>query len=228
MSDTLYIFGDSLALMAELEDESIDFILTDPPYNITRPNNLHTMSRRGIEWKWDGQFDQFAWLAIAVPKLKKWGSLVIFNDWKNLGDIAKVLTSLNCEPKRDLVYSKTNPFPRNIERSYVQAREYALWAVKNGSNGSKGPRWTFHNTKKNYETGEFRYPVQKSKHPTKKPDGMFEELVLIHTNPGDLVLDPFAGEATTAKACRKTGRKSISFENDPTNYADGLAALNEK
>lgn len=221
MNDQILVHGDALSLMAELIPASVAMVLTDPPYNITRPNNLHTMGRKGIEWKWDGSFDQFSWLPLAVEALRPGGALVIFNDWKNLGDIAKVLASLGCEAKRDLVWSKSNPMPRNRDRSYVQAREYALWAVKSSSK----VKWTFNRRSKSYETGMFSYPVQHSLHPTKKPDGLFRELIEIHTNPGDTVLDPFAGEATTAVACRKSGRKSISFEIDEAFYRAGLGRL---
>lgn len=111
----------------------------------------------------------------------------------------------------------SNPMPRNKDRSYVSSREYALWAVKPGG------KWIFNRRPDQpYERGEFKYPVQHSKHQAKKPDGMFRELVEIHTNPGDLVLDPYAGEATTAVACAMTGRRSISFELLESNFNDAV------
>jgi site-specific DNA-methyltransferase (adenine-specific) len=212
--------GDADLLLPLLKPASVNLFLTDPPFNVGRANNLHTMGRRGIDWKWDGQFDQTAWLPTAVAALKPGGSMIIWNDWKNLGLIARALEELGVEPKRDLIWAKTNPFPRNRDRSYVQAREYALWAVK------RGAKWTFHRrAEKGYETGEFRYPVQHSLHPSKKPDGLFRELIEIHTNPGDLIVDPYAGEGTTSCAAEVLGRSHYSFEVDENFYAAAVAAL---
>ena len=41
---------DCLNVLKEIEDNSVDFILTDPPYNIARDNNFHTMGRKGIDF----------------------------------------------------------------------------------------------------------------------------------------------------------------------------------
>lgn len=55
-------------------------------------------------------------------------------------------------------------------------------------------------------------------HPYQKPISLIERLVLIYTNPGDLVLDPFAGSGTIAEACKKLGRRSISVEKNLEYY----------
>lgn len=216
LTSAVYI-GDAYELIRRVPEGSVRLCLSDPPYNITRKNNFHTMGRRGIEFKWDGSFDQVSWLPLVAETIMPWGSIVIFNDWKNLGDIAKALTKLGFLVKRDLIWSKTNPKPANRDRVFVQTREYALWAVKKGKSGKKHPKWVFNRRPGNgMERGEFFYPVQKkSIHPTKKPDGLFAELIEILSNKDDLILDPFAGVGTMAYAAEKMGRKHISFELDP-------------
>lgn len=208
--------GDALKLLARLPESCVRLLLTDPPYNISRPNNFKSMGREGIDFKWDGGFDQEAWIALAAPAVMPGGSIVIWNDWKNLGQVARALEANNFTVKCDLVWSKTNPKPANIKRRFVQAREYAIWAVKNGP---KNTKWVFNKRPEMpYERGEFRYPVQRSPHPTKKPDGLFKEIIEILSNPGDLVLDPFAGGGTTAYASEVLSRLHISFELDPAYY----------
>lgn len=103
---------DCLKLMKCIPDGSIDLILTDPPYNIARKNNFHTMGRSGIDFgEWDKGFDQLAWLECIPRLLHKDGSVVIFNDWKNIGEIAKRLESLGMTIKDMLRWKKQTPCP---------------------------------------------------------------------------------------------------------------------
>jgi DNA modification methylase len=207
--------GDALDLIRLLPDESVDLLLTDPPYNVTRKNNFHTIGRAGIEFSWDGGFDQERWLRLVVPKLKRGANIAIFNDWKNLGSIARVLDSLGCEPKRRFHYEKQNPFPRNIERSSVQRCEDGVWAVK------KGAPWVFNKSKdKPYEDLIFSYPVPQvpkgtRRHQAMKPRAMFEEMLRIWSDPGAVVLDPFSGSGPVFAACGVLGRRCVAFELDP-------------
>lgn len=204
--------GSALDLLRRVPAESVDLVLTDPPYNTSRKNNFHTMGRTGINFDWDGGFDQEKWLHYADRALKPGGNMVIWNDWKNLGFISDVLESMGYSVKRNCTWIKTNPFPRNIERSAVQKTEVGLWAVKPGGS------WTFNKrADKPYEDLIFEYGVPRAKkgrprHESKKPDGIFRELIQIFSNAGDLVLDPFAGGGTTAYAAEMEGRRHISFE----------------
>jgi len=217
--------GDADLLLPRIRPESVNLIITDPPYNVTRENNFDTMGRAGIEYEWDGDFDQMAWLPVAVERLVLGGSMIIWNDWKNLGDIARALEVLGMEIKDTIVWSKTNPMPRNTDRRYVPCREHGFWAVK----VHKKHPWVFNKRSDNsYERGEFHYPVQHSIHPAKKPDGLFQELIEIHTNPGDLVVDPYAGVATTACAAQPIGRRHISFEIRQDFFEEGVRRFQEE
>ena len=62
-------------------------------------------------------------------------------------------------------------------------------------------------------------------HPTQKPVRLLERLLNLVTQPGDLVVDPFAGSCSTAKACVNTGRNYICFEKDPEYYESGINSL---
>lgn len=216
------ILGNAFDLLPQVAPKSVRLLLTDPPYLVSRKNNLQTMGRTGIDFDFDRASmvfpDHVSWLKLAAPAVVPSGSVVIFNDWKVLGTIAEELTRLGFEVKRMLVWRKNNPRPTNIGRSFVQASEYALWAVKRGT--YKGKKWVFNKRPEvSYERGEFDYPIpspgQRRGHPTKKPDGLFRDLVGLLSNPGETVLDPFGGVGTTEKVCQALGRKCISFEIDP-------------
>jgi len=219
--------GDAFQLLKHVKPASVQLVLTDPPYNVSQANNLHTMGRRSIDFgKWDHSFDQTGWLEDAVRALAKGGSLVIWNDWKILGFIAAHLQSLGVVVKRPMRWRKNNPVPRNMLRVPVQGDEYCLWAVK-PLNKSKGG-WTFNKRSSvSYERGEFLHPVVSHAHPNKKPDRIFQDIIKIFSNPGDLVLDPFAGAGTTAAAAQRTRRRHISFENDRDYFELAVASLSE-
>ena len=111
---------DCLEGMKRIPDGSVDLIATDPPYNIARDNNFTTMGRAGIDFgEWDKGFDQIGWLEETTRVISKDGSIVIFNDWKNLGDISRKLESLDFVVKDLIRWKKTNPMPRNRDRRYI-------------------------------------------------------------------------------------------------------------
>jgi len=172
------------------------------------------MGRRGVDFgKWDKEFnDQTTWIKLAEPSLKPWGSIVIWNDWKKLGDIATFLEKeLKFQIKTVLTWIKANPNPANCNRRFLQGTEHAIWAVKPGPK-KKGVSWAYNG---GYHPGWFKHPViTNAEHPTKKPDAIFEEIIAKLTTSGDWVLDPFAGGGTTAYAAEKRARRHLSIELD--------------
>ena len=198
-------------------DIRVDHIVTDPPYNIARDNNFHTMGRTGIDFgEWDKGFDQLSWIDKAFKLIRKGGSLFIFNDWKNVGEIAKYAESVGFEIKDMVRWKKANPMPRNRDRRYITDFEVAVWLVK------PGVKWVFNRLSDTYDRCEYEYPlVSKSErvgHTTQKPIALMEEILRRHTNEGELVLDPFAGSSSTAIACINTNRDYICIEKEEEYY----------
>ncbi|WP_373435434.1 DNA-methyltransferase, partial [Metamycoplasma equirhinis] len=207
---------DCIELITELKQKFkkpiFDAIITDPPYNISRKNNFKTIGRAGIDFgQWDFNFNQQKWINEVSPLLKKGGSIIIFNDWKNLGEIAKTLENLNFQIKDVIRWIKNNPMPRNVERRYVTDYEFAIWATK------ANEKWTFNKLKtKKYLRPEYKTPiVAKSSekfHPTQKPVHLLEEIIKVHTNKDDLIFDPFMGSGSTGIACIKNKRNFYGCE----------------
>ena len=208
---------DCLGGMKKIERNSIKLILADPPYNIARDNNFTTMGRSGIDFgEWDKGFDQFSWLNEIPRILHKDGSVIIFNDWKNIGEIARYCESLGLVIKDMLRWKKTDPMPRNRDRRYITDFECAIWLT------NKNAKWTFNRQSETYQRPEFECCIvrgnEKTPHPTQKPIKLLEEIVLIHSNENDTVLDCFLGSGTTAIACINTVRNFIGFELDEHYY----------
>ena len=209
------VCGDSLELINKIDYE-VDCIITDPPYNISMDNNFKTMDRAGIDFgEWDKEFDLTSWIKPSVDKLKKGGNIIIFNDWKNMSYIKDELLKCGCLIKEMIIWKKSNPMPRNRDRLYVTSCEFAIWATK-------GKGWTYNRQRETYENTIFEYPVVGSKkrfHPTQKPIELMNDLVKIHSNENDIILDPFCGSGTTLVSAKKLGRQYIGFDLD-NNYCD--------
>jgi DNA modification methylase len=181
------------------------------------------MGRAGLDFgEWDKNFDQYAWIKLALPKLKPGANIVIWNDWEKLGGIAAFLRKeLNLPTGKHafrplVAWHKTNPNPLNCRSMFVQSMEFAVWTKVPGakatynSNYNHGVFWIDHSINRTAD------------HPTKKPDGAFEDIINLLTNPGDWILDPFAGAGTTCYAAETAKRKFVAIERDDAHYQTAL------
>lgn len=222
----MLINGDCLAHLSEIESKSIDLILIDPPYLVSRESNFKKISdstptematKYNIsidfgEWdkeelNWDNLFNQFNRI------LKSGGTLIIFYDvWKS-SELKLTAEKYKFKQPRVCIWSKTNPVPINSSVNYLSnANEYFFTFTKGSSP-------TF-NSK--YDNGIYKYPIchgkERYQHPTQKPLQLMIDLVEKHSEPGDLVLDCFAGTGTTGHACKLLNREFILIEKDDTYF----------
>lgn len=218
----MIINGDCLVEISKLLDNSVDLILIDPPYLISRETGFKNYSDNTtkdmknkynismdfgdwdkIELNWDILFKEYYRI------LKKGGTILIFYDiWKS-SEIKEYAEKYKFKQPRVCMWTKNNPVPINSKRNYLSnANEYFFTFVKGG-------KPTF-NSK--YDSGLYRYPICHGKerfdHPTQKPLELIKELVIKHSNEGDVVLDSFAGTGTTGHACKLLNRDYILIENN--------------
>ena len=222
MSDIALMQGDCLERMKEIADGSVDSIICDPPFNIVEKigedihlfrqaakNKDSTISKESMSF--DIGFDQISWLSVAAKKLKKGGNFLIFNDWENMGDIAKEARRIGLKVKCLGHWQKTNPMPAEWRRRFIAGREYFIHL-------SAGKGNTFNTEAVN--NGCYEMPLTKisekssGKHPNQKPVKLMRDLIEVLTNDGDLVLDPFMGSGTTGVACVNLNRNFIGIELD--------------
>jgi DNA modification methylase len=212
----LIVNQDAYLFIKQLKKDNVrvDHIITDPPYNISKENNLSTMNgkRQGVDFgSWDYTFDLTGWIRQYAEILNVGGSMIIFNSYLNISYIATALTEAGLVVKDLIKWIKTNPMPRNITRRYVQDTEYAIWAVK------PGKKWVFNKPiTKPYLRAEFKTPTvsgkEKNGHPTQKSISLMSDIISIHTQKNDVILDPFMGSGSTGEACIKKSRKFIGVE----------------
>jgi site-specific DNA-methyltransferase (adenine-specific) len=239
--------GDAIEVLSQhVDDESIDLIFIDPPYNIGKNFN-------GTKDKWRKDEDYlewcYHWLDLCVRKLKNDGSFY-------------VMTSTQFMPFFDIFLRKKVSIMSRIvwhyDSSGVQARKYfgslyepILFCVKDESKykfnskdilveaktGAKRKLIDYrknppqiYNSKKVpgnvWEIPRVRYRMAEyENHPTQKPTVLLERIIKASSNEGDLVLDPFSGTFTTSYVAQKLGRKSIGIEVEEEYVKLGLRRL---
>jgi len=210
-SNVMLLCGDSFELVKQMEDESVNLVLTDIPYNISKANRFTIMGRTGIDFgEWDKGFDVNQ-LSELQRLVRKGGSFFTFHSHEQVMQIRDALSELVF---KDLViWRKNNPMPRNRDRRYISNIEFASWYVK------PGDTWTFNRVHESYDECVMTYPsesgaVFKRYHPCQKNVKLLHELIERHSNIGDVILDPFMGSGSTGVACMEMGRSFIGIEAD--------------
>ena len=215
---------DSLSLMATLKKGSVDLVLTDPPYIISHETGFKSVKEGVHRFAVDTEFgecdkeDNFS-LGDLEDSIKEYyrvlrsgGTCIIFCDLWKISYIKEIMERHKFKQIRFIDWVKTNPVPLNSRRNYLtNAREVALLGVKVS-------KPTFNSE---YDNGLYRYPICHDKgrfHSTQKPLAFMEELIIKHSNENDVVLDTFAGAATTLLAAKNQGRQYIGCELDKDYY----------
>ena len=213
---------DAYKIIKKLKNENVNInhIITDPPYLISKDNNFYTMKnkRQGIDFgEWDKTFDLFSWIKPYSEILDKNGSMIIFCSYRYISYLIDTLEANGLITKDILEWKKTNPMPRNICRRYVKDTEFAIWAVK------KGAKWIFNKPDdipylRSTFTTSTVLGKERTKHPTQKSLVLLKEIIKIHTNENDVILDPFMGSGTTGIAALELQRKFYGIEIEKDYY----------
>lgn len=239
------IQGDALTELKKLPAESVDLIFADPPYNIGK--NFDGLIEA---WKEDLFID---WLFEVIAEchrvLKKQGSMYIMNSTENMPFI-----DLQCRKlftiKSRIVWSYDSSGVQ-AKKHYGSMYEPILMMVKDAKNytfngdailveaktGSqralidyrKNPPQPYNHQKVPGNVWDFprvRYLMDEyENHPTQKPEALLKRIILASSNPGDIVLDPFAGSFTTGAVAVASGRKFIGIEINSEYIKMGLRRL---
>lgn len=210
--------------MALLPDKCIDLVVTDPPYIISKHSNFavggswNDASRKEYRktppktdfGEWDKQALDLNSIFVMLNRvLKDGGTAILFYDMWKMQELKEEAESNGFKQFRLCRWDKTNPVPVNSKTNYLSnASEYFITVVK-------GSKPCFHSE---YDKGIYTMPIcsgnERTKHPTQKPILLIQQLIEKHSDPGDLVLDPFLGSGTTAVAAYNTNRHYIGYELD--------------
>ena len=229
------ILGDSIEIMKQIPDSSIDLIFADPPYNLQLENELYRPNEtkvNGVSEEWDKfksfeDYDDFTikWLKECKRILKKNGAIWVIGTYHNIFRIGKIMQDLGYWTLNDIVWVKTNPMPNFKGTRFNNAHETLIWASKD-----KKSKYTFnYKTMKTYNEdlqmrsdwyipicqGKERIKINGQKaHPTQKPEALLYRIITSTSKPLDIILDPFAGTGTTLAVAKKLGRQFIGIEKE--------------
>lgn len=200
-----------------IDSNSVDLILIDPPYEVSRDTNFQSGKETGKDTDrfrvsmdfgdWDNDFTGLNEVIKECYRvLKRGGTLICFYDLWKITTLKEYMELAKFKQLRFIEWIKTNPVPLNSKTNYLtNSREIALVGVKGGSP-------TFNSE---YDNGIYKYPICHDKgrfHPTQKPLALISDLIEKHSVKDDLVLDCFSGSGTTAVAAAKTGRRFVGCE----------------
>jgi DNA modification methylase len=237
------ICGDNCEVMRTMPSESIDLVVTSPPYDDLRTYGGHSWDFYGVAWN--------------LKRLLKPGGVIVWVVADQVEDGSETGTSLRqalhfqsigLNLHDTMIYQK-NSYPFPPTNRYYQQSEY-MFVLSKGSpktfNGlvqatkwrkdtdevsttrqadgstkemkyEKGKETRLRDNVWQVDTGFMRTTDDKSayKHPAMFPEALARDHILSWSNEGDVVLDPFSGSGTTAKMAKYNGRRFIGIEVNP-------------
>ncbi len=238
IKDNSTVLGDTFSALKKIKDKSIDLLIVDPPYNLSK--NFHGKTFKQISQEEYADYTK-EWILAVKPKLKDSASIYVCCDWKSALVIGLILSEhfvlrnritwqreKGRGAKRNWKNSMEDVFFCTVSDNYT----FNLDAVKHRKKviapyKADGLPKDWEQT----ENGKYRYTCpsnfwddiavpywsmpENTAHPTQKPEKLIAKMVLASSNEGDLVLDPFAGSGTTGVVAKKLNRNYIIIEQNP-------------
>jgi len=229
------IIGNTFHVMELLPEKSIDLIIADPPYNLTKSFHGTQFSR-----KKESEYEDYTrqWLSKAIPLLKDDGSIYVCCDWETSLIIGRILQEYLIVRNRitwqrekgrgakanwkngleDIWFAtKSNNYTFNLDAVKIRKKVIAPYRVD-----GKPKDWT-ETENGNYRdtcpsnfwddiTIPFWSMPENTAHPTQKSEKLVAKIMLASSNPGDVVFDPFLGSGTTSVTAKKLDRHYLGIE----------------
>lgn len=234
--DFVLYHGDSIDLLAQLPENSIDMVFADPPYNLSNGGfSVHAGKMVSVnKGDWDksrGFQDDYdfhhRWLSAVHRVLKPHGTVWVSGTYHSIYQCGHAIQALGFHILNDVSWFKPNAAPNLSCRFFTASHETIIWARKD-----KKAKHTFNYA--DMKNGEWNGDTLKKpntqmrsvwsigtpkpdekrfgKHPTQKPLELLKRIVLASTKKNDIILDPFTGSSTTGIAAIQHGRKFVGID----------------
>lgn len=224
------VLGDCYELIKKIPDNSIDLIITDPPYEmVTGGHGSGKLAdRKTIQnetFREQGLYDGFKNdILLEFVRVLKKINIYIWCSKNQIYQIMDFFNKLDKELNFDIItWHKTNPAPL-ANMTYLNDTEYCINFREQGCI----IRGDLEQKKKYYVTSLNKNDKDKFKHPTIKPLEMISNLVINSSNKNDLVLDCFCGSGTTCVACKNNNRRFIGMKINKEYYDVAVKRLNNE
>lgn len=245
-NDFKIYLADALEMLSSLDDESVDLVFADPPYNIGKK-----FGRCKDKWDSDEEYLRwcYSWMDLCVKKLKPNGTMYVMSSTQfmpffdlylrnKLFVMGRIIWSYDSAGVQARRYfgSMYEPilFCVKDKNSYTFNSDDILVEAKTGAKRRlidyrKNPPQPYNTQKVPGNVWDFprvRYRMEEyENHPTQKPVALLERIIKASSNVGSLVVDPFGGTFTTAFVAKCLGRRAISCDIEEAYVKIGLRRL---
>ncbi len=233
------VLGDCLTVLPLLPDASVDLVIADPPYNLDKRFGETDWRKTDADAYRD--FTRL-WLTEVLRILKPDGSLYVCTDWSSgmilgpmLAEAAVLRNRITWQREKgrgaarnwknsmeDIWFAtKSEEYTFHLDAVRLRRRVLAPYrADGEPKDWEDTPDGKFRDTCPSNFWDDITVPFWSMKentaHPTQKPEKLMARLILASSDPGDVVLDPFAGSGSACVAAKKLGRRYIGIERERT------------
>lgn len=231
------INGDAFKLLPKITPAIFDLLFADPPYNLNKKFGSEKFRETSVD-EYEAWLE--SWISLCVPLLKPAASVYICGDWRSSSAIQRVGSKyfklrnrITWEREKgrgakanwknaaeDIwFFTVSEEYTFNVD-AVTQRRRVLAPYMENGQpkDWEDTRNGKFRDTHPSNIWTDISVPFwsmpENTDHPTQKPEKLLAKIILASTNPGDLILDPFAGSGTTAVVSKKLGRDFVAIESD--------------
>lgn len=238
---------DAVELMQRIPDESVELVFTDEPFAIQKSVivfNCRTDMGRDLAWDLDTPAHlRIPWVYEAFRILKPGGSLLNWFTAEWATSLRDVCVNAGFEWKASIFWCKTNSAPQVRKQNYRSSHECLFWAAKGPikDHFNFGPQqemknWLAetvcpycHAAHPAFHSNHYSEPAwwtefsglcndRDRQHPTQKPEWAISKYMMIHSNQGDIIVDPFCGSGIIPYVAQRLGRHYIASDSDERWY----------
>lgn len=206
MKENTIYHGNCLELIASLPDESVDCIITDPPYGIDYQSAWRTDKE---QWKPKIANDEqpyTEWIKPCFQKLKDGGRLICFYRWDVQDEFLHEIQAAGFNVKSQIVWDKVIHGMGDLKGEFAPQHELMIYATKG--------RYQFKGTRPKTIYRTMRVKAEQLVHPNEKPVNLLRAIVRDITEPNELIVDFFSGSGSTLIAANQENRKYLGSELD--------------
>lgn len=231
------IVGDTFQVLPLLPNKSVDLVIADPPYNLTKSFNGTTFTKRK-----ESDYEEYTrqWLSVIKPLLKDDASIYVCCDWETSLIVGKILSEFfyvrnritwqrekgrgakaNWKNGMEDIWFATNSnnYVFNLDAVKIRKKVIAPYRIDGKpKDWAETENGNYRDTCPSNFWDDITIPFwsmpENTAHPTQKPEKLIAKLILASSDKNDVILDPFLGSGTTSVVAKKLNRNYIGIEQD--------------
>ncbi len=208
--------GDCLAVMRDIESESIDAVIADPPYGVDYQSGWVEEKRRKPKVLNDAK-PFIWWLYEAFRLTRVGGCLLCFCGWQTQETFRVAIEAAGFAVKSHVIWDRIGHGMGDLRGAFAPQHDVIWFATKG--------RFEFAGKRPRSVISVQRLSGSNLIHPNQKPVQLMEQLIIAVVPNGGKILDPFMGVGTTARAARNLGRDYVGIEQAPEYFQQAMGEM---